>query len=318
MSHGLDENTNMMYIGETPWHGLGVKLPHGILRVADIPEVCPAVAFEQALQPMYYERPDGTIAKSTTARALIRTDTGAELNVVGMQYSPLQWEDRFGFFDPLVAAGVAEYSTAGALEGGRRTWIQAKLNKPIRVGRDDIIEKTLLLSDGVKVATTVGATNDRVVCENTLTAAMVGLNVQAKIRHTRSNVMRLEELTDIIMQAERYYEAVGERFNRMAEVGVTGEQVADFCRVLVPDPTEGKSTVRATNQREAIMRLFENGPGAELETAKGTVWGLYNAATAFVDHERGTNREKRLVSQWFGSGKALKQTAFDAATALAA
>ncbi|MCC5888652.1 MAG: DUF932 domain-containing protein, partial [Gammaproteobacteria bacterium] len=61
------------------------------------------------------------------------------------------------------------------------------------------------------------------------------------------------------------------------------------------------------------------GRGSELATAKGTAWGLLNAVTEFVDHERRSrSSDYRLDSAWFGQGAQLKSEALEAALALAA
>jgi transcriptional regulator with XRE-family HTH domain len=54
--------------------------------------------------------------------------------------------------------------------------------------------------------------------------------------------------------------------------------------------------------------------GAELASAKGTAFGLLNAVTEFVDHERRSfSPDHRLDSAWFGQGAALKERALEQA-----
>lgn len=55
-----------------------------------------------------------------------------------------------------------------------------------------------------------------------------------------------------------------------------------------------------------------------MSTAHGTAWGLLNAVTEFVDHEKQARTpENRLDSAWFGPGATLKQRALDHALQLA-
>ena len=60
-----------------------------------------------------------------------------------------------------------------------------------------------------------------------------------------------------------------------------------------------------------MQSLYEGqGRGAELEAAKGTTWGLLNAITEYVDHERrARSNEYRMDTAWFGQGAVLKQRA---------
>ena len=45
------------------------------------------------------------------------------------------------------------------------------------------------------------------------------------------------------------------------------------------------------------------GKGAELASSQGTAWGLLNAVTQYVDHERrARSQDSRMDSAWFGQG----------------
>ena len=67
------------------------------------------------------------------------------------------------------------------------------------------------------------------------------------------------------------------------------------------------------------LSLYEGrGKGSTLASAQGTAYGLLNAVTEFVDHERrARSTDHRLDSAWFGQGAALKQKALDQALLLA-
>jgi hypothetical protein len=83
------------------------------------------------------------------------------------------------------------------------------------------------------------------------------------------------------------------------------------------DPAQGLMNERALKK---VQAMYEGkGQGAELASAAGTAWGLLNAVTEFVDHEkRARSQENRLDSAWFGQGAALKQRALDYALQMAA
>jgi hypothetical protein len=69
-----------------------------------------------------------------------------------------------------------------------------------------------------------------------------------------------------------------------------------------------------------VYALYSGGGmGADLSSANGTAWGLLNAVTQFVDHERrARSRDYRLDSAWFGQGAAIKGKAYQEALKLAA
>src|SRR3954451_19779789 len=93
-----------------------------------------------------------------------------------------------------LAVMVSLHETAGALGKGERIFITAKLPDYIKVGSDDLIEKYLFLTtshDGYG-AITVAFTPVRIVCANTLNAAMRNHTNSIKIRHTEGAKERLE------------------------------------------------------------------------------------------------------------------------------
>ncbi len=91
-------------------------------------------------------------------------------------------------------------------------------------------------------------------------------------------------------------------------------------RVLSDPQSNELLPTRASNERalKRVQELFNgSGRGAELAAAKGTAWGLMNAVTEFVDHERrARSQEYRLDSAWFGPGAAIKQRALEQALQL--
>lgn len=52
--------------------------------------------------------------------------------------------------------------------------------------------------------------------------------------------------------------------------------------------------------------------GADLPGTAGTRWGLFNAVTQFIDHERGRTVSKRMESAWFGEANQIKTQAMEA------
>ena len=127
--------------------------------------------------------------------ATIRTDTETVLGVVGKDYEVIQNIDAFSFFDAIVGGDGIFYETAGALGKGERIFITAKLPDYIKVGNDDLIEQYLFLTtshDG-SGSITAAFTPVRIVCNNTLNAALCKKSNAIKIRHTANAKERLKE-----------------------------------------------------------------------------------------------------------------------------
>ncbi|HEV8003906.1 MAG TPA: DUF932 domain-containing protein [Planctomycetaceae bacterium] len=145
MPHELAETSGkkaMVYVGETPWHGLGTRLDNPATAEEAIDAA--DLNYDVALTPM--TTIDGQPIPDR--RAVVRSDSSSVLGVVGKSYQPVQNRQCFGFLDAVVGDGRLRYHTAGALGQGERVWMLAKLPDEIRVkDSDDVTEQFLLLSN---------------------------------------------------------------------------------------------------------------------------------------------------------------------------
>lgn len=309
----------MAYFGEVPWHGLGTRTDKA-MTAQECLELG-GLDFEVVKTPIFL--PDGQGVPGYSA--IVRTDRMKDnvMGVVGKDYTPVQNADAFRFFDSFVSRDEAMYHTAGSLRGGRRVWLLAKLPSDILVKGQDLVEEYLLLSNshdgssGVQIK----LTNIRVVCQNTLTAALRGKGLAYSIRHTSGVQGAIDQAAKVMGLASKYNAELAEAFNRMADVQVKQDDIRQFldrCFQASVSTEDKEASARARNQREAVEMLIEVGAGTELPGVRGTVWGLYNAVTEYSDHRKYGSADTRLDSAWFsGSGQTLKQTAFNEAMKLA-
>ena len=316
MSHNLNTTngkTSMMYVLEVPWHGLGTRLE----KPATAAEAIEAAGLGFTVEKRSLKTVDPELPVNNHF-ATVRTDTLDVLGVVGARYAPIQNKDAFTMFDALVGEGEAIYHTAGALGKGERIWLLAKLPDYIRVNGNDIVEKYLLLTnshDGSEVVR-VKLTPIRVVCENTLTAALEGTEQEVRIRHTSNAQVKLKEAHEILGLSNWLYAEIDRIFNQMSARKVTGKEMKDYVRVIFPEPPRVYHRSQAPRIHEKVAELAETGAGAEL--VRGTLWGAYNAVTEFVDHCRLSKADDsaRLKSMWFGSGERIKKQAFKVAVGM--
>jgi phage/plasmid-like protein (TIGR03299 family) len=320
MSHNLEQRdgqTSMFYTGQVPWHQLGRRL--------DKPATA-AEAMETAnLDYTVVKKPLKAIihnkhyADVPNAFATIRTDTNVVLGVVGSRYEPVQNRDAFTFFDPLVDRSEAIYHTAGVLGRGEKIWLLAKLPDYIKVGKkNDPVEKYVLLYNSHDGSSVVRCklTPIRVVCNNTLTAALSGAEQEVRIRHTPSAIEKLQEAHKLLGLTNQLYTQLDYIFNRMSLRKVTSQQLIEYVKALVPDNPEAENNTRTENIRNQILYLHDDIPEARMH--KGTLFGALNAISEYTDHNSDQkDPNKMLKSIWFnGSGEMLKQRAFKLAESM--
>ena len=338
MAHELTNSRSMFYVGAAPWHQLGVKLENAPTCAEGIH----AAGLNWTVGLKDLQTTDG---QDVTHKATFRTDTGRILGVVGPGWTPLQNTDAFAFFDPFLQAGEATLETAGSLKGDRRIWVLAKINRPAsEIVKGDTVEKYILLAnshDG-SLAIRVGYTPIRVVCNNTLSAAIAGRKGSLiRVRHRKNVVGTLDAVRETMNAADASFEATAEQYRRLARTAIVSEDLKRLVRrvfaqapkadavppqiMSVPIPADLPPPVsdpidrifamvdttpeRESRVVEAVSRLYEEGRGNNLPGVRGTAWAAYNAITEYIGYERGNDDARRLDETWFGAGAALNHKA---------
>jgi phage/plasmid-like protein (TIGR03299 family) len=307
----------MAYVGATPWHGLGQALEAG----ANIETWKEAAGMDWKIgrsRVRYGEGPNQQIYDD--AHVLFRSDTKAALGIVSPKYKTVQPGEVLEFFRDLTESQGYVLNTAGTLFDGKRFWALAKVGDDAVVVGDDRVGGYLLLStscDGT-LATTAKFTTVRVVCNNTLSMALSKSSSGSyTLKHT-SKFCANEAKNSLGLATGQFAEFMAaarllskKQVSRMAAGEFVESLLADTKTVLGED-------VRKSKQFTKIMDLFNGSAmGGTLLGTEGTMWGLVNATTEFVDYSaRSQTVDARLSSAWFGRGDALKTTALERALAL--
>ncbi len=312
MSHQLEMvngQASMVYAGEVPWHGLGKLIP---------PDLSPEQVLKTAgldwsvkKEPMY--RANGDMIENR--KLLVRESDNKIFDIVSDSWCPLQNIDAFKFFDEFVEQGDMEMHTAGALKGGSVVWALAKVKESFTLFKDDHVESYLLFTNPHRYSSSIDVrfTPTRVVCNNTLTAA---LEEKTSMKFTQSHrvafdsnlVKQVLALSSVNM---RDYE---EKANILASKVVKLDDVKQYLNTLFPNSSQDEEK-RKQLSRNAIqvLDLIDKQPGAQY--GEGTWWPIFNAVTYFTDHVQGRDNERRVASMWYGANKQLKQQAMKLALA---
>ncbi|MCD2451060.1 DUF932 domain-containing protein [Methylicorpusculum oleiharenae] len=322
MAHLLEQ---MAYVGQTPWHGLGNLLaPKQPLEVWAKQAGMDWQIQESEVRFMADQVGHlGTIHTFADQKVLYRSDTKQPLSVVSQRYQVVQPREVLEFYRDLTEIAGYELETAGVLKGGKKFWALAKTGQAASLKGNDQVYGYLLLAtscDGT-LATTATPTTIRVVCNNTLTIAINGATQAIKVPHsTKFDAQAVKQQLGV---AVSQWESFMYRMRTLAERKVKSHEAMNyFLRVLCESPSVNGEPVALSNERalKKVQSLYEGqGHGADLESAKGTAWGLLNAVTEYVDHEkRARSTESRMDSAWFGQGATIKHKALEAALKLAA
>lgn len=315
MAHMIDTTTGraaIAFAGQTPWHGLGQALTPDASIETWTREA--GLNYTVNESPVLFQTDATTMPEEFKGRKVLhRSDTGAPLAVVSDGYRVVQPADVMGFFGKLVELGGFQMETAGVLSHGRRVWALAKVNEGADIVEGDTVRPYVLLGtsyDGT-MATVGKFTSIRVVCNNTITAAL-GREHGGTVR-----VLHSERFNPDAVRME--LGIVGdnwERFliqSRKLSKETMGKIEADaFVTALLQPFHNSRMALNETRGFKRIMELF-NGQaiGAEIPGVMGTRWAMLNAITELVDHERGRSTNTRMESAWFGTGAVLKNKALE-------
>ena len=322
MAHDLFNDT-MAFVGDEPWHGLGRKVSPTVSAA----EMCAQAGLNWEVQKL--PAPGARLMdprKRTYDRYLIYRDPvrrgekeKVALGMVGAGYEPLQNRDAFRFFEPFITGKFAEFQTAGALGNGERVWVQAKLKHRIVIGKDDAIDRYLLLSNthNGAGAVTIRFTPIRVVCRNTLNLAVEdGGKSAISVRHTRHIDKRLAESQaselELELIVDKVFADARTLFAAMAERPLNASERAIILDSLFPRTRLQVEKKERPERWRRVDAVLEDGCVTPRETA-GSLWGLYNAIVRDEDYRpsREAGPEARLERVWFGASEAVKIRALD-------
>lgn len=320
-----DGVAELAYTGEKPWHRLGNAIPEN----ASIEQVRRAAGMNWSIleAPVEYSIPtvEGFTGqtlwhnyKADNRKVLCRSDNHAMLSVVSSRYRPVQPGDVLEFFRDMVEAGGYHIESAGTMRGGARLFAVAKTHQAFALAGGDEVQGRLLLSTGCdgSMATSVSEVTIRVVCRNTLMAALNDRRGYVSVRHDQ--VFDAQRVQEQLRSVSTHFDAFREAAQAMTRAQVSQRQAREFiARVVMPDPAIPLDEHRGFAR---ILALFDGeGMGADLPSSRGTVWGLLNAVTQYVDHEgRARSEDARQHSAMFGAGAQVKARAVESAMRLLA
>ena len=319
MAHELfinqDGKASMAYVGDAPWHGLGQQL------TVDSPI---EVWAQQAGMDYFIEETpvEFTVNNEhklyTGKKVLFRNDNGTALSVVSDRYKVVQPLEVLEFFRNLTEEHGWQLETAGVLYQGQKYWALARTGAEVRIMGQDLLKDYVLLAtscDGT-LRTMAKRTSIRVVCNNTLTYAAAAEGGEIRVSHASNfNAKAVQSELGIGDGWEDFAAHAAE----LAIRKVSNQEAINYVLGLFGDKMKPIDQQPAINTIAKVLQLFDgNGKGSDLQSARGTAWGLLNSVTEYVDHHKGRDQSRRLDNAWFGKGGELKLQAYSQALDLIA
>ncbi len=245
MSHEIDTTTGKAacFVTKEPaWHRLGKVIREAATSAEAIKLAGLDWTIEQwELQAHAVRGGESQTANCPSRVANVRTDTNAVLGVVGRSYRVFQNAEAFDFMDGIVGEKLAMYETAGALKGGKRIWMLARIPKEYRVG-EDVVKPYVLLTnthDGSR-ALRMLPTTVRVVCNNTLSLALgqSASHEGLSIYHWPKLESRVTEARKKLGVISSRLDQFGEEMQALSDRKLSAAETKDYFRGLFPTQTQ--------------------------------------------------------------------------------
>lgn len=340
MAHHIEENDRAAYSINPAWHGLGQTFDKLMTTEEMIQAALNHVDVEQGRGLVLYDKATGKVLRwngtfdgSMALREMpvkfnfnsnLRVDDSTALlspQGVSDGYEVLQYEELADIGDQILDETGARWESAGTLFNGRTCWALARMPGDYSVEGDAIHRYILLTSshDG-STPITVQATSTRVVCWNTLSAA---LNNQSEnhvsLRHTVAVRDRIAEAVTAVQKTREAFDAHHKAMETLARRGLTDRFVDAFLKSVFPVADEKDKNTRRNNRINRIMDLWQgaqigaDGPGMRVN-GKRTAYGLFNAVAQYDQYENAGRKtegknadDQRMWANVFDEGSQAKR-----------
>jgi phage/plasmid-like protein (TIGR03299 family) len=297
---------------QSAWHQLGNVVEKKIYSTSEAIQLA-GLDWSVVKHPVFVTLPDGTKQQVPNTNAVLRDSDWSVLGTVSDRYELLQNVEAFSFFEPFLHEQDCFISSAISLFNGRKIVICAQIEDNTReIVSNDTVKGYLILAtshDG-SLGTIVKFTDVRVVCNNTLRAALGKDGAFRSIKHTKNQSTKLTEVQNTINLYKADFEEKVELYKTMANTSMTTEQFRSYLERTFSGElkeaakrSDNPDTFRLEDYRSTKIMLwnYSSTPDLQMDGVAGTAWAGYNAVTEYLTHQKGNDGEKRVNSLLFGN-----------------
>ena len=307
--------------GERAWHGQGVVTP-GTLPAREAFETADAL-FSVEKRELSYPTvfhvgrdEDGEVAFTNESMrpagvfGVVRTDTQALLGVVTKQYEIVQNESLLRMAEFI--RDEADMDCVIVLSDGAKVCFTATLRgAETDIVPGDTVKRRIVGYLGHDGKTGCGAkfTNIRVVCQNTLTAALSGTGASSSITHKGTANANFDALINSIDVSRQDFVTECELMREFSRTAMSMSAFNDYVD-QVYEVNEGD----ILRKRQKLEQAFRVGYGAEF--ASFSLWNGFNAITQLETSTRNQTAAKsraQFARGTFGLGAQISKKAFSIA-----
>ena len=271
--------------------------------------------------------------------ATVIENDNSTIGVVGEAYGVVQNTKAFEFIDLMTSGAIGGeqapvIETAGVLDGGARMYVTAKMPGKFFIDGDDSdgIDDYILFTNSHDGSGAVTAlfTPIRVICQNTLNAAIRGAQNKVVFKHTRNVNNRLEFtkeenmhfIMSILGRHKKFKESFLNQLYNLKGQAISEEDILTFAthvmsganakeniRLLQSNNmnihTIDEISTRTKNQIISLRDSIESGVGQD--KFRGTKLWLYNGLTTYLGNDKKYKSEEDRMDSILLGGDSQKK-----------
>ena len=295
--------------GERAWHGLGT-VTEGTLPAREAFETADALFTVEKRELLYPFDPTEYGQSSVQPAGVFgvaRTDTQALLGVVSKQYEIVQ-NDSLLRMAEFIREEV-DMDCVIVLSDGAKVCFTATLRgAEADIVPGDTVKRRIVgyLGHDGKTGCGVKFTNIRVVCQNTLTAALNECSAKSSIIHKGTANANFDALINSIDVARQDFTAECDLMREFSRTHMSASGFNEFA-----DEVYNISEGDVFRKRQKLEQAFRAGYGSEF--ASFSLWNGLNAITQVETSTRGVTAAKtraQFARGTFGAGAVISKKAF--------
>jgi len=313
----MSANCTSAWLGnsEAAWHGIGT-VTAGTLPAREAFETAEALFAVEKRELSYPKLRVGGLGWDNEPSGhfgVIRTDTQQLLGFVSKQYEIVQ-NDSLLRMAEFIREEV-DMDCVIVLSHGAKICFTATLRGATTdIVPGDTVKRRIVGYLGHDGKTGCGAkfTNIRVVCQNTLTAALAESGAQSSITHKNGANNNFDALINSIDVARQDFVTECELMREFSRASMGRDGFREFV-----DEVYNIDEGQVFRKRQALERAFDWGYGSEY--APHSVWSAVNAITQIETSTRDTTKAKgnaQFARGTFGVGAQISKRAFKVAAEL--
>ncbi len=249
-------------------------------------------------------------------KAIVHGDTGAIFQFAKKGYLPIQNLELFQTGDKLTGTGQAKYVQGGSYKGGKIVWLRLRVPggdfEPVPGDKHSTYLRMVSSHDGSSKFM-IYPEIWRMVCTNGMHAFTRDYEKTVAVKHTVNahTIMDLRA-SEVLAKELKYFRKFAEASREMARKQMNQLEVETFLQELF-DVRDKEIKGKTKAQIERVTELCQTGQGIREFNLQGTAYGVYNAVTEYIGKYRPTrgDAENREFSEAFGSGKQMREKAFE-------